>query len=85
MLKILWLFPSLVYSGKSDNDLFNNLVCKRVYNKFLSNSCREKILLLNVLEAGTGVFWELDCSETASFSEPQLPPEVASLKHALLA
>jgi hypothetical protein len=43
-----------------------------------------QMLLLNDLEVETGVFLELICCEAASFSEYQLPPKVADLKHALL-
>jgi hypothetical protein len=39
----------------------------------------------NDSEVETRVALELICSEAARFSEPQLPPEVASLRHALLA
>jgi hypothetical protein len=36
------------------------------------------------VEVETIVFLEAICSEAASFSEPQLPPEIVSLKRALL-
>jgi hypothetical protein len=39
----------------------------------------------NAFEVETRVFLELMCYEAVSFSEPQLPPKFASLKHVLLA
>jgi hypothetical protein len=36
------------------------------------------------VEVEVRVFWELICSEAASFSEPLLPPKVAFLRHAFI-
>jgi hypothetical protein len=54
-------------------------------SKLIWNFCRVHVLHLNALEVDNREFLEPICSEEASFSEPQLPPEVAFLKPNLLA
>jgi hypothetical protein len=59
-------------------------VCKMV-SQVDRNACGGQTCCSNASEVETRMFLEMICYVAASFSEPQLPPEVASLKHALLA
>jgi hypothetical protein len=63
--------------------LNNNLV-REIVQQVDRHFCGARIWRLNAFEIETRVVLELICSEAASFSEPQLPPEVASLRHILL-
>jgi hypothetical protein len=49
------------------------------------NFCGERIWRPNAFEVETRMFSELVCSEAVSFLEPQLPPNIASLRRAILA